>query len=133
MQGAKGKEPDSKKASFRTKVQQYWLRTKKKIPYTIIVLFIQIINLLLTMFSNSYSEGIIVNVVILIILIASVTMDIYHYKTKPGLTRKAKSYLKKLSLFFTPFIFLFTGITILLIAFKPEKEFPSKWNHSDNN
>jgi uncharacterized membrane protein len=134
MQTIKTKDHEPKRSvPFKVRFQKTWVKAKKVVPITLAVLFVEVINLLLTIFSNSYSEGIFINIVIVVILIASVSMDIYNHKLKAGFRRKIRQFLRNLSIFLTPFILLFTGMTIMSIAFIPDRYFPVRWDASDNN
>ena len=65
-----------KKVPLKQRLMEHWNAVKLTVPYILAIIFIQIINLMLTLMFNVYSEGVIINIVILSILIASLLMDL---------------------------------------------------------
>ena len=128
-----GEYEQVKKAPFKQRLSEHWNSIKSTVPYTLAIIFVQIINLMLTLLFNVYSEGVIINIGILSILVASLVMDIAQKNKRSWFARKLKGIIRNISYCLVPLILLFTTITVMTIAFKPPTYFPNEWKFTDNN
>lgn len=130
-----GYNKDSKKSlPVSERISMYWKTQKNTIlPYLLSMTFIQVINLILTIWLIPYTEGIAINWSILIIFVTTLIFEFTNKKKRKGFVKKFRALVKYMAIGLVPIVLLFSFITILLIGFMPDSSFPTSWTFTDNS
>jgi hypothetical protein len=133
MKTIKAGDYKKEKQPLKERLLIQWRTMRRTVPYTFAITFLQLINLLLTLWLIPYAQGIIINIVILTILITSLIFYMMNKKRLSSYTKKFRALIRNLTFCLMPLVLLFAIITILFISFHPRTEFPNEWRLLDNS